>query len=1341
MPLNQAFTHALYSPEKQFKAPEARRAALDALVQAGEDISRFRQAILAHRDFWQGMAGLDLDGHGDNDQFINAQDVHVPITHWRYNARMERARDGLAENAEVAETLANCDRTSLASNLQRDEVKAVVGDWGGGQDHLSHERLQQFSRVALLVAKVRVATPEQVLALLQAQTADAWSRAANSLGYTGVIDNQYLREAMREVSAIYLREKLTDNALNLLVLAEDDICDACENYFRNNFSGVVFGSLQPDDLQYLRQQVGIRYLNSDVLPPPKLTQLAGSQTVEAFRHSLLALYPGQHRFVNELVTPATLELLREQCALRVLSQSITHCRDVKDLEALRAADTSEAIRQVLETHEALGLSGPSNLLVREALTTQRAVSELARYLNPALARAKIQTADADVLKAILEAPQVEDIAKLLKMEGALPFDEIKMQALLRAFDNFLAGSLESDAKELVTPPAGSSYADRLCQKLFPQNTNPTLQEYVQRFCQYHNNEVQMRQKAAESYIWHHAKHVSDEHLSALAGSKGPNEQQAAWQAVFPHMPPELQPTTECLNYVKAQAWVRYACSQDSAWILRFAAQLDVQDTNGNAVLNALPDDKKIALRAQVTEVLLSKAPLSRNLEVLANATTVDARRRALTAMGLPDTVVDAFSDADTAKFQTLARERLNGLRLEAVSRFGAAARPRLLALIEKIPEAERAAFWDDKKALKALVDARFPDEMERVHPAFKGARAEIDAVCDENPRLYRLTSLHNAPLASVLANLQISVNSEACEQINRILSNVHDWNDDTSFEAFAAAVHRACGQPGTLDAFKAALAVERQAMHAQRNHNHAALNVYFSQPLSNLDKHILDFFLGLPKTADLDDTHVGPGSLWHADGGLLTLFKNAKNLSELHAAVDKASWKGVLPPSCKDELTRARFEDFKRFERREKLRGPGFADELKVMQDSLKDLRTRQEAFAQSAKPLQYFDQFHPAYAFMPVFQGKARENARAMQSHFETLDADCDTIVTNLRLQIEQLENIRDTAGLQGLRPQQQKALNKLLQEAQAQENRARQLLNFYEGIQRKLRGDPRSSHPMVQKGVMQQLAELESGKRSTMVFSNCTVKDIKDTPDALKTLAGAPSGAAPLTTLSVNSGPFDFGEAKPLDDGMLREYTLASVASPSLEGRYAEQRAVAGVMPQTGEVVGHVTLTVTRFPKAGPQVTPEALHEARVEFAMTMASQMLASIDWTPSEHRPLYLKGSNAEEQKYLWTALRILGQNTPGRKFDEKAIKVVGPFKPSSEMGFFSHFSSTKKTFEAVMKPEDAERMEKFEAYQQAVSSPKRQEAIKKALEAFTGRAGEAIEDARDENVKNNPGSGA
>ncbi|QDQ40496.1 hypothetical protein E3226_008895 [Legionella geestiana] len=1353
MPLNQTFAQALYSPEKQFKAPEARRAALDALVEAGEDISRFRQAILDHKDFWQGIAGLDLNGQGDTDAFIDGADTNYNPQYFYHNARLVRARERLAGNDAVTERMATCTPANLAQLLADEAVKDVVGDWGATPHPATLGQLHQLSQHALLLAKVRAATPAEVNNLLCAATPEAFLSAAKNIGYSGPLP-QGFPEVMREVAAHYFLTGLSPN--DVIDIGNQTLAQA--NFFqalqatRNEWGGLIYALNDGGySERYLHQQLGLRYLNECPINDAQLSQLVACNTVDAFKTTLGdVIEDSAGHFKNNVVAPATFELLREQAALRLLGRLLQTCQDVPAMEALRTADTPEAIRAALEQYPSLGFSGEASLSVREAIATHRAAPELVRRLNPLLAARKIETADFNtpegktLLTGILEAVDGKTAASMLKMDGAMLSEGVKTRALQRALTCFLEQASESTVKALVTHTGfgPSAYADFLHSQLFPENTNPELKRYLQQYCNEPAHENHLRQQAANACIWRYADSLSDEVLNVFADNDDDDALDLARTAIFPGAPEAVIQSPEFSRLALAQMSVRAARQQNKDKLLRFANTLDVEDVESNRALSALPDDKKNALRIQVTEILLSKEPLSRDLEVLANATSTDARKGALKKLGLLDTVVDAFSDADTATFKTLARERLNGLRLESVSRFGAAARPQLLALVEKIPEAERVAFWDDKKALKALVDARFPEDVKRVRLAFSAATsAEIDAVCDENLRLYRLSYIHNAPLAGVLASLGLGLDSQTCVQVNDIIHNAM-WNDDTAFESTATALHRTCGQPGTLDAFKAALAVEREVIHAQHLYNQAGRNIYHQPRTSELDKRILDFFLGLPKTADLDDVKTGPGSLWDANGGLLVLFKNAKTLSELHAEVDKASWKGVLPPSWKDELTRARFEDFKRYERHEKLRGAHYQQEIQVLNERLQEMQTRQEAFAKSAKPLQYFNQFHPAYAFMPVFHGKARENARAMQSHFETLDADCDTIVTNLRLQIEQLENIRDSlpdAG--GMSRDRQKALNKLFQDVQARESRARQLLAFYERVQRSLRGDPRSSNVVERKGVMQQLAELESGKRSTMVFVNCTEKDVPDSPEALKTLAGAPPGAAPLTSLSVNSGPFDFGEAKPLADGMLREYTLASVASPSLEGRYAEQRAAAGVMPQTGDVVNHVTLTVTHFPKAGPRVTDEALHEARVEFAMTMASQMLASIDWTPSEHRPLYLKGSNAEEQKYLWTALRILGQNTPGRKFDEKAIKVVGPFKPSSEMGMFSYFSSTKKKFEAVMKPEDAERMEKYEAYKEGMSSPKRQESIKKALEAFTGRALQAVEDAKDENAKNNPGSGA
>lgn len=74
-----------------------------------------------------------------------------------------------------------------------------------------------------------------------------------------------------------------------------------------------------------------------------------------------------------------------------------------------------------------------------------------------------------------------------------------------------------------------------------------------------------------------------------------------------------------------------------------------------------------------------------------------------------------------------------------------------------------------------------------------------------------------------------------------------------------------------------------------------------------------------------------------------------------------------------------------------------------------------------------------------------------------------------------------------------------------------------------------------------------------------------------------------------------------------------------------------------------------------------------ALLEYSLAMASSMLLGLSAPPTVKNPLILTGSDSVLTCYLWTALLILGEKTPGMKFTPESIMVVtAAFSPIKEM---------------------------------------------------------------------------
>lgn len=204
----------------------------------------------------------------------------------------------------------------------------------------------------------------------------------------------------------------------------------------------------------------------------------------------------------------------------------------------------------------------------------------------------------------------------------------------------------------------------------------------------------------------------------------------------------------------------------------------------------------------------------------------------------------------------------------------------------------------------------------------------------------------------------------------------------------------------------------------------------------------------------------------------------------------------------------------------------------------------------------------------------------------------------------------------------------------------------------------------------------------------ANGVVCTIDNEPIAGNLLNGTSVLVDPLGVTS-NLENFDFKDK--LNEGSIKTFEITYKAQansppsgqPSLpidsKGKFTEQFSPLNKdVKSTYDGLGEVTkfpiklYQINQFPKGSPT---HPCTDAKVNFAMIMATQILANLEKPPTKDRPLRLKGVNEEELKYIWTALRILGENTPFMKFGADAIKVSSPaFDPAKEAGYVYGYAS-------------------------------------------------------------------
>lgn len=139
-------------------------------------------------------------------------------------------------------------------------------------------------------------------------------------------------------------------------------------------------------------------------------------------------------------------------------------------------------------------------------------------------------------------------------------------------------------------------------------------------------------------------------------------------------------------------------------------------------------------------------------------------------------------------------------------------------------------------------------------------------------------------------------------------------------------------------------------------------------------------------------------------------------------------------------------------------------------------------------------------------------------------------------------------------------------------------------------------------------------------------------------------------------------------------------------------------GVNPRAADSINPGKYVIRKFPEAAAGVTQEELVAAKVNFAMSVATQVLATMDGPPSKKNPIRLRNGSAEELHYVWTAFAILGENIPGMRFKENAIKVTSTsfdpaklFKKTPEVMVF--IEDTKEQVRKLRETKDINKTEK------------------------------------------------
>lgn len=645
---------------------------------------------------------------------------------------------------------------------------------------------------------------------------------------------------------------------------------------------------------------------------------------------------------------------------------------------------------------------------------------------------------------------------------------------------------------------------------------------------------------------------------------------------------------------------------------------------------------------------------------------------------------DWLTENDLKELSELAAPKAFENDLKANSLFDPSIHSKLTAVFNGLPlEKRQHVLHEAKKSpyyFKNLLNAKDVDTL--AYYFGKGAAGLQDVVI-ENQRVQLLKSIHNPVVAKILANFKpdIQLDAEKVKKINKAFFDgtptpsfqTVDTSNAASYKDFVdkiklecpgvdeAAFYKAFDLNNNGSAFLGSSSIKEE-IKSEHESRKDLLKAYHANKFP--EKRLYELFLRFNQ-ADLrlnqaDLATVSPEEIKSTFLKVIegnTSEDQTFNFINLIAPDSKPP--SPLRIALQKELTPSVFKQLKQEYEFSKLRQQN-TDFLKRISQEVLNWKSEQlDPIQQIKQKLEPLAKIEPIHLMNPAFQSKSSSEIQEIKKKYQDLAANCELAIDELSRQKARLEDL--VAHL----PERNKSIeltNDVRYDVQLQYLSVLSELAFFKNVQQKLQGD---------QGILKTLDTV--GKKDYAYIENGAVTRQTMKADAVKTAPIAPSLPNNNTKMTATPDKKDplFKVVDKIPEGEVRVY---DITSNGIVGRFTEQQVTGLPMVLKDDKVSKKNaeeFEVVQFPQLPPNLAvthQKQLQDARVEFAMAMAAQALASMDKPPSKDNPIVLEGAKEDELKYLWTALVFLGKNTPNMKFDASAIKVQShAFDPKSEMG--------------------------------------------------------------------------
>ncbi|HAT9400488.1 interaptin [Legionella pneumophila] len=667
------------------------------------------------------------------------------------------------------------------------------------------------------------------------------------------------------------------------------------------------------------------------------------------------------------------------------------------------------------------------------------------------------------------------------------------------------------------------------------------------------------------------------------------------------------------------------------------------------------------------------------LKALDGAKNLDKFKEVLGKLGI--TPADWVKDTDLKDMKQWARARQFELEINRVSSLGSGAHSKLMSTLTQLPVEKQREILAKPQQLRHLMNAYEPHVAE--HYLGKNASG-IAELLTENKRLEGFRAIHNAEVARVLANFkpEITLSDKQVAAINQALnsanSNPNTYTQVADYKTLIDAIKIQSGPVNQKDFYNAfnlnddgsdftRPTPRKDEMSKQQQYNQHIYAEYNSTSNSG-NKKLLAVLLSIEKPTTFSKDIVNQ---------FLRPLKDRKTPQEYADRLFGENPPNPTNKKFKDdllrELTPALFNEIKNDLRKQELLDTNPTHvmiAINALSTELESVKGITGPIRTNADKLKFINDIDPVHLYNPTFQGTARSKAAQMKARYQGLSRDCELVVDQLRRQVIALEGHLKSLPQDGqfkatgLTLEQKEEIKKLRAALQTELDAVRKDLDFYKKIQGKLETIIKEVD-VAAKGKMQYYYNSEGIKRHPPV-----------SPDQIPPLPNVPNPSlnSNTTVTTGSSGKIqEFLIGEKIPEGQVavvdvsHKTTSKSGAPIETVGRYTQTKHEGG---SKFEIVQFPTQVP---PPARPSDDP--LVEAKVNFVMAKAADILASLDAPPTKDRPIRLRGSNPEELEYLYTALVILGEKNPKMKFSRDAIEVNSAvFHPDNVKGRLWGFSS-------------------------------------------------------------------